>query len=114
MSFYRSQNSDRREEPARFRGRSRRRAVVGAAAALVAAAAIAACGGSSNSNTSTSSKTSSNYGTVLHGTLPKTGTPSKGGTISIGQISGQTPTSIWPMINGATCSTQTFYFVSNM
>ena len=48
------------------------------------------------------------------GTLPKTGTPSKGGTISIGQITGQTPTDICPMIDGATCRTQTFYFVSNM
>ncbi len=114
MRFDRSHNADRRERTALVRGRSRRRAVVGAAAALVAAAAIAACGGSSNGNTSTGGKTSSTYGTILHGTLPKTGTPSKGGTISIGQISGQTPTSIWPLINGATCSTQTFYFVSNM
>ncbi len=83
--------------------------------ALVAAAAIAACGSSNNNtNTSTGGKTSSNYGTILKGSLPPTGTPSKGGAITIGELSGQTPTSIWPLINGATCSTQTFYFVSNM
>ncbi len=82
--------------------------------AVVAAAVLAACGSSSNNNNTSTTKASTSYGTVLNGSLPKTGTPSNGGTITFGQISGQTPTSIWPMINGATCSTQTFYFVSNM
>ena len=81
----------------------------------MAAAAIAACGGSSNSNTSTggNASTNSSYGTVVKGTVPKVGTPSNGGTITSGQVEGQTPNSIFPIINGATCSSQTFYFVSN-
>jgi peptide/nickel transport system substrate-binding protein len=53
-------------------------------------------------------------GTLLTGTLPKNGTPATGGTIVAGQLSGQTPTDIDPIINGATCSTDTFQFVADM
>jgi peptide/nickel transport system substrate-binding protein len=52
-------------------------------------------------------------GTELAGTLPKVGTPSTGGTITSGQITGQTPTDIFPIINGETCSTETFQFVAD-
>jgi peptide/nickel transport system substrate-binding protein len=53
-------------------------------------------------------------GTLLTGTLPKSGSPANGGTIVAGQLSGQTPTDIDPIINGATCSTDTFQFVADM
>jgi peptide/nickel transport system substrate-binding protein len=52
-------------------------------------------------------------GTQLAGTLPKTGTPATGGTITAGQLEGQTPTDISPFINDATCSTNTFQFVAD-
>ena len=45
--------------------------------------------------------------------MPKNGTPASGGTIVAGQITGQTPTDIFPIINGATCSTDTFQFVAD-
>ncbi len=53
-------------------------------------------------------------GTLLAGTLPKNGTAASGGTVVAGQLQGQTPTNIDPIINGATCSTDTFQFVSDM
>ncbi|HEX3801755.1 MAG TPA: ABC transporter substrate-binding protein [Solirubrobacteraceae bacterium] len=83
-----------------------------AGVAALAASGIAACGGSSSNNNG-QNKASKNYGTIISGSVPAVGKPSNGGTISVGQITGQTPTDIFPMIDGATCSTQTFYFVSN-
>ncbi len=53
-------------------------------------------------------------GTLLAGTLPSSGSPANGGTIVAGQLTGQTPTDIDPIINGATCSTDTFQFVADM
>ncbi len=79
---------------------------------MLAAAGVAACGGSS-SNSSGKNTANKSYGTVISGTLPAVGTPVSGGTITAAQISGQTPTDIFPMINGATCSTQTFEFVAD-
>ena len=61
--------------------------------AAIAALALAACGGSASSVSN--AKTS--YGTTLYGSLPTAGTPVKGGSVSIGQISGQTPTFILPL-----------------
>src|SRR5579875_2073407 len=52
-------------------------------------------------------------GTLIRGTLPKNGRPARGGTITIGQLNGQTPTGINPIIASAQCSTQTFEFVAD-
>ena len=52
-------------------------------------------------------------GTLLNGTLPKNGSAASGGTMTYGELTGQTPTDISPIINGATCSTQTFEFVAD-
>jgi peptide/nickel transport system substrate-binding protein len=112
MRFDRSQSSARQEQAGPNRGRPARRVSVATAIAVAAALVISACGGSSNSNNG-HNKGNTSYGTVISGHLPPVGTPAKGGTISVGQITGQTPTDIFPMIDGATCSTQTFYFVSN-
>lgn len=106
------QGSDRRTGGRRGPRHMSRRALGSAAVALATAAAVAACGGSSNNNKS-QNKASKNYGTAIAGTVPPVGTPTHGGTITVGQISGQTPTDIFPLIDGATCSTETFYFVSN-
>ena len=40
-------------------------------------------------------------GTSLYGSLPKAGTASKCGTVTLGQITGQTPTYIFPITPGA-------------
>jgi peptide/nickel transport system substrate-binding protein len=86
-----------------------------AGAALVALVPVlAACGGSSSGNSS-SNKTVSNLGTQVFGTLPPVGTPVKGGTITLGQISGQgTPTYIFPIVPGAQTSTGTISFLSQL
>ncbi len=72
--------------------------------ALVAGAlTIAACGSSSSKNVV--NKKSTSLGTDLYGALPAAGSPTKGGTISVGQISGQTPTYIFPVTPGAFTAT---------
>ena len=43
----------------------------------------------------------------LYGTLPAVGTPSTGGTITVGQLTGSTPTFIFPIIPGADASVYT-------
>jgi peptide/nickel transport system substrate-binding protein len=82
------------------------------ALALAASTLLAACGGSSSGGGS-SKGTVAGYGTELTGTLPAVGIPSRGGTITVGQLAGQTPTDIFPIVDDGDSSTQTFNFVSN-
>ena len=84
--------------------------------AVGAVLAIAACGSSGSSTTSSTSanKSSTDYGTSLYGTLPPVGTAQKGGTISISQQTGQTPTFIFPIAPGANTSTGTISLLSNL
>ncbi len=80
--------------------------------------ALAACGSSGNSSggggSSNVNKAATSLGTVLYGTLPPVGTPVKGGTVSQGQLSGQTPTYIFPIAPGANTSTGTISFLSEL
>jgi peptide/nickel transport system substrate-binding protein len=98
---------------------------------------VAACGGGSSNNggggggsgsatsggggssTTAASPNNSNvsqkkFGTVLFGDLPAQSTPAKGGTLSISQQSGESPTFIYPIIPGANTSTGTINFVQNL
>jgi peptide/nickel transport system substrate-binding protein len=50
----------------------------------------------------------------LYGSLPAVGTPSKGGTITQGQLTGQTPTYIFPIAPGADTSTGTISLLSEL
>ena len=88
------------------------------ALAAVAAVAVSLTGASSAKNTighaAANAKAVSEDGTLVTGTLPKTGKAAHGGTIVAGQLAGQTPTDIDPIINGSTCSTDTFQFVTDM
>jgi peptide/nickel transport system substrate-binding protein len=52
--------------------------------------------------------------TGLYGTLPSVGTPAKGGTITQGQLTGQTPTYIFPIAPGADTSTGTISFLTSL
>ena len=56
----------------------------------------------------------SSLGTVIYGTLPPTGTPKSGGTITQGQLTGQTPTYIFPIAPGANTSTGTISLLSSL
>lgn len=99
-------------------GTVRWRAAAGAALAVLALTA-AGCGGSSGGGGSGGKTTGGGGGTTapgskledgtsLYGALPPTGTPVKGGTISFAQLTGQTPTDIFPMTDGANCTTADF------
>src|SRR5579872_5526278 len=87
--------------------------------AAIAAVIVSATGASAKNDAKAASSSSTGTakwvdGTLLNGTLPKNGSPANGGTMTYGEITGQTPTDINPIINGATCSTQTFEFVADM
>ena len=90
---------------------------------------MAACGGSSSSGSSSGSSggsqssspnnancaASASLGTVLYGTLPPTGTPVKaGGVITQGQLTGQTPTYIFPIVPGANTTTGTISLLTSL
>ncbi|HLW79918.1 MAG TPA: ABC transporter substrate-binding protein, partial [Terriglobia bacterium] len=89
--------------------------VVLAAIAAVIVSATGASAKNDNAKARSSSGPVAKWvdGTLLNGTLPKNGSPGNGGTMTYGEITGQTPTDISPIINGATCSTQSFEFVSD-
>ncbi|HET8976510.1 MAG TPA: hypothetical protein VFN87_00030, partial [Solirubrobacteraceae bacterium] len=74
--------------------------------AALAAVAVSVTGAGSAKNTAHAASGSSLAahvidGTQIKGTLPANGKPAKGGVITIGQIQGQTPTGINPIIAGA-------------
>lgn len=50
----------------------------------------------------------------LYGSLPPVGAPSKGGTITIGQLTGSTPTYIFPIVPSAQESAYTLEFIYNL
>lgn len=99
-----------------FRRRKIARAAATSALAVGAVLAIAACGSSSSGSATSSNvnKSAASYGTVLYGSLPPAGTPTSGGTLTFGQISGQQPTFIFPIAPGANTSTGTISLLANL
>ncbi len=95
--------------------RSRRLLLAGV---VFAALAVAACGSSSSNNSGGSGNggnvNNKQLGTVLFGTLPPVGTPKAGGTVTQGQLTGQTPTYIFPIAPGAQTSTGTVSLLSEL
>jgi peptide/nickel transport system substrate-binding protein len=77
---------------------------VAAAAALL----LAACGGGLHAKRRPTGSVDG-----ITGTLPSTGRPARGGTITVGQIVKQTPSDIFPLIDSANCTTPTLNFVQN-
>ncbi|MBV9819240.1 MAG: hypothetical protein JOZ07_12975 [Solirubrobacterales bacterium] len=99
----------------RFRALGRPFALCASIAVIVLA--VAACGGSSKSKGSSSSaggKASAALGTVLYGSLPPVGTPKMGGTITQGQLTGQTPVQVFPITNTSNVTTGTVSFQSEL
>ena len=70
------------------------------AAAL--ALSVAACGATGDS------ASSPHQGSGIYGSLPPVGTPVNGGAITIGQLTGSTPTYIFPIVPTANASLSTF------
>jgi peptide/nickel transport system substrate-binding protein len=98
---------------------SRLRRQLGTGAVLATTVlAVAACGSSSSSSGGAAGggngSVSSSLGTRLYGTLPPPGTPKPGGTVTQGQLTGQTPTYIFPIAPGAQTSTGTISFLSSL
>ncbi len=88
-----------------------------AAASAVAAGAvlaIMAVGANGSTNGVLAHSSASSLGTTIYGTLPPAGTPTKGGTITQGQLTGQTPTYIFPIAPGANTSTGTISLLSSL
>lgn len=80
---------------------------------LVAAAlGLAACGSSSGSGSGASHAKGGATGTLaspgLYGTLPPSGTPTHGGTITYGQLAGNTPNYIFPITPSGNASTYNY------
>jgi peptide/nickel transport system substrate-binding protein len=98
-------------------GRLRRQLGTGAVLATTALA-VAACGGSSSSSGGSSGSgngtVNASLGTRLYGTLPPVGTPKPGGTVTQGQLTGQTPTYIFPIVPGAQTSTGVISLLSSL
>jgi peptide/nickel transport system substrate-binding protein len=83
------------------------------AGAVLGIMAVAASGRSVTHGVLARSSASS-LGIVLYGTLPPTGTPKHGGTITQGQLTGQTPTYIFPIVPGANTSTGTISLLTSL
>jgi peptide/nickel transport system substrate-binding protein len=83
------------------------------AGAVLGIMAVAASGGSVTHRALAHSSAPS-LGTVIYGALPPVGTPKHGGTITQGQLTGQTPTFIFPIIPGANTSTGTISMMTSL
>ena len=99
-------------------GRLRRQLGTGAVLATTVLA-VAACGSSSSSSSGGAGgggngTVNTSLGTRLYGTLPPAGTPKPGGTVTQGQLTGQTPTYIFPIAPGAQTSTGTISFLTEL
>jgi peptide/nickel transport system substrate-binding protein len=85
---------------------------------IAAALAVAACGSSSSNSSGGGGggggSSSGSTKAIPYGTLPPVGTPSKGGTISFGQITGSTPTWIFPIIPGTNATSYTINMIQNL
>ena len=93
------------------RGRRRRPAAVVASAA--AALLLVGCGGGGGSGGGHAGRTRSRAGSSdgIIGRLPAVGKPARGGTITVGQLAGQTPSDIFPLLDSASCTTPTLNFI---
>ena len=81
-----------------------------AAGATALALALAGCGGGSSGAPTHRSAAQSDG---ITGQLPAVGKPLRGGTITAGQLAGQTPTDIFPLVGDASCTTPTLNFIQD-
>jgi peptide/nickel transport system substrate-binding protein len=74
---------------------------------------VSACGGG-NQTVSSSGKVNGKVVHGLYGSLPKAGSATGSGTISMGQLSGDTPTYIFPITPGANATDGTSFLISQL
>lgn len=91
-------------------GRPPRAFVTVALPAALAAVALAGCGGGAHAKRHPRRP---GNGPGIRGTLPAAGRPARGGTITVGQLAGQTPSDILPLIDSSSCTTSTLNFVQS-
>ncbi len=84
---------------------------------VIATLELAACGGHggrrSGATAAGGSRPAPASG-LAYGSLPPRGTPRAGGTISVGQVAGSTPSYIFPIIPGANATPQTINLIQNL
>jgi peptide/nickel transport system substrate-binding protein len=109
MRFDRTQSPTRREQAGVRRGRSVGRIVGSATVAVLVAGAVAACGSSSSGGSAASSNGQAAKG--IYGSVPSSsGSPVKGGTLTVFQLQGATPLYIMPITPAADASVYGTYF----
>jgi peptide/nickel transport system substrate-binding protein len=84
---------------------------------VLTAVLLSACGGGSANSSTTSPPSGVVNGHAvkgLYGALPKSGTPSGGGTITMGQISGDTPTYLFPYVPSQYATDGTGFLISQL
>jgi len=99
--------------------RSRVKSVVAtslaALSALAISAGVASASGHAHSSIGSANKATPEFGTVVAGTLPSTsGTPKTGGTLTLAQLTGQTPVAIFPITTGADSATASQMLVTDL
>jgi peptide/nickel transport system substrate-binding protein len=82
-------------------------------AAVLALSVTVLASGSSAGPTSAQTAASGSV-SGLYGSLPPVGTPTKGGTITVGQLTGSTPAYIFPIVPSAQDSAYTLAFIYNL
>jgi peptide/nickel transport system substrate-binding protein len=97
------------------KGRARRGIAAGLGVAAAAALSLGVFAGASNGST-VGAQADAAAASIpgLYGSLPPVGKPSKGGTITVGQLTGSTPTDIFPMIADANASIYEESFLYNL
>jgi len=89
-------------------------AIVSAAALAIAACGSSGSNGSGSKSGNSSNVSASDLGTSIFGTVPPRGTPVSGATLTQGQLTGQTPTEVFPLAGASTVTTGTISFNSEM
>ncbi len=98
----------------RQQSRAGRRALAATVLVALAALALSACGGSSGGSGSGGAASGSLAHPGVYGTLPPAGTPTHGGTVTYGQLSGNQPNYILPITPSGNASTYNYQWQQMM
>lgn len=83
-------------------------------AVLATALTLSACGGGGAATVTSSGRVNGHTVRGLYGSLPVAGTARRGGTITMGQLSGSTPTYLFPIIPGANATFGTAFLIGQL